>query len=86
MLVWDALLLRADDSASLVNQYTLHCTEVKFRMTRVLKLVHIFIASFFVCLFGCVNDYSSGPNKHVHTPIYSQKKYHLYAVFLPNKT
>ena len=26
------VLLRADDSASLVNHYTLHCTEVKVRM------------------------------------------------------
>ena len=50
VLVCDALLLRADDSASLVNQYTLHCTEVKFRMIRLLKLIYLLITFLLVCL------------------------------------
>ena len=30
--------------------------------------------------------YSSGSNKHLHTPIYSQKKITLTCIFSPNKT
>ena len=48
VLVLDALLLRADDSASLVNQYTLHCTEVQFRM---ISKTDIFINSLFEWLY-----------------------------------
>ena len=35
------VLLRADDSASLVNHYTLHCTEVKVRMIGEMNLENL---------------------------------------------